>query len=84
MAVKLPVHVAFITLLISASCTVKKEQKANVRDVYKAEGYHLTWADEFNRSGKPDAANWTYERALSEMKSCNGTSQKMPSVKMEC
>jgi beta-glucanase (GH16 family) len=64
MAVKLPVHVAFITLLISASCTVKKEQKANVRDVYKAEGYHLTWADEFNRSGKPDPANWTYEKGF--------------------
>jgi beta-glucanase (GH16 family) len=28
---------------------------------YKKEGYELVWADEFNTTGKPDSANWTYE-----------------------
>jgi beta-glucanase (GH16 family) len=27
-------------------------------------GYALAWADEFNRDGRPDPANWTYERGF--------------------
>ena len=27
-------------------------------------GYALVWADEFNRDGPPDPANWTYERGF--------------------
>src|SRR4029453_1411666 len=27
-------------------------------------GYTLVWADEFNRDGAPDPANWTYERGF--------------------
>src|SRR5688572_6437346 len=27
-------------------------------------GYALVWADEFARDGRPDPANWTYERGL--------------------
>jgi hypothetical protein len=25
-------------------------------------GYKLVWADEFNKNGVPDPANWTYEK----------------------
>lgn len=27
-------------------------------------GYELVWADEFDRDGRPDSANWTYERGF--------------------
>ncbi len=27
-------------------------------------GYKLVWADEFDRDGRPDPANWTYERGF--------------------
>lgn len=27
-------------------------------------GYQLVWADEFNRDGAPDPANWTYEKGF--------------------
>lgn len=29
--------------------------------LYKKEGYKLVWADEFNKNGKPDSTNWSYE-----------------------
>lgn len=28
------------------------------------DGYRLVWADEFNTDGRPDPANWTYERGF--------------------
>ncbi len=31
---------------------------------YKKEGYQLVWADEFNKEGKPDTANWKYEHGF--------------------
>ncbi len=27
-------------------------------------GYKLVWADEFNKAGRPDAANWNYEQGF--------------------
>jgi beta-glucanase (GH16 family) len=27
-------------------------------------GYKLTWSDEFNRNGRPDSSNWTYEKGF--------------------
>lgn len=30
----------------------------------KEEGYNLVWADEFNKNGRPDSANWTYEKGF--------------------
>lgn len=29
-----------------------------------ADGYRLVWADEFEEDGRPDPANWTYERGF--------------------
>jgi beta-glucanase (GH16 family) len=31
---------------------------------YVAEGYHLVWAEEFNRNGKPDTTVWRYENGF--------------------
>lgn len=30
----------------------------------KTGGYKLVWADEFNKEGRPDSANWSYEEGL--------------------
>ena len=30
----------------------------------EAAGYELVWADEFDRDGRPDSTNWTYERGF--------------------
>ena len=27
-------------------------------------GYHLVWQDEFNRAGRPNPKNWTYEHSF--------------------
>jgi beta-glucanase (GH16 family) len=32
--------------------------------MYRKNGYHLVWEDEFNRDGKPDSANWIYENGF--------------------
>ncbi len=32
--------------------------------LYAEEGYRLVWSDEFDRDGRPDPANWTFERGL--------------------
>ena len=29
-----------------------------------SEGFHLVWADEFNKDGPPDSANWGFERGF--------------------
>jgi len=36
----------------------------NAADLYLAEGLKLVWADEFNKEGKPDPANWRFERGF--------------------
>ncbi len=49
----------FIFLLVAACnrhAAVKTKQTTVTPD-----GYTLVWADEFNRKGKPDTANWNYE-----------------------
>jgi beta-glucanase (GH16 family) len=34
------------------------------QDPYATDGYKLVWADEFERDGRPDPANWTHERGF--------------------
>ena len=46
--------------------------------------YKLVWADEFNKSGPPDAANWKFEQALYVITNCSGINRKMPGVAMAC
>jgi len=46
------------SLLLMMACS----HRLNTGDAkLKAEGYQLVWADEFNKQGKPDTANWNYE-----------------------
>jgi beta-glucanase (GH16 family) len=45
-----------ITLLISGC---EAQESANPDTGY--EGYNLVWADEFEKDGSPNSANWTYE-----------------------
>ena len=53
---------AFILMWVFQSCVPIKALR--ISDQYHSEGYRLVWNDEFNESGKPDAANWTYEEGF--------------------
>lgn len=57
-----PINLFLIALVtIATSC---KTRQAAVADAYKAEGYHLVWADEFSKNGAPDSTNWQYEKGF--------------------
>lgn len=49
-----------ILLLFVLGCNRHAAVKSNDATV-TADGYKLVWADEFNKNGKPDSANWNYE-----------------------
>lgn len=59
----------FIVILIVVFSQTALAQKLNS---YKADfsapksiqGYKLIWNDEFNKNGKPDEANWRYEKGF--------------------
>lgn len=61
------VFVMACLVLVMASAVVAQDTKSpgdvekNVR-VYA--GYELVWADEFDKDGRPDPCNWTYERGF--------------------
>lgn len=46
-----------ISLLTSACAT----RRATVNTI---PGYKLVWSDEFNKDGRPDSTNWTYEKGF--------------------
>lgn len=48
--------------LIFQSCAAHKETVKSVS--YASEGYQLVWADEFEKPGVPNPANWTYEEGF--------------------
>lgn len=37
---------------------------ASLLNTHDTSGYRLVWADEFNRDGQPDTANWNYEHGF--------------------
>jgi beta-glucanase (GH16 family) len=57
-----------IFLLVSAhtlcAFSINAQITKAARNLYKKEGYRLVWADEFNKNGKPDSANWGYEHGF--------------------
>ena len=56
-----------IVLILSAgsfSCRTAGESAVGVKSRYANDGYHLIWAEEFNRSGKPDTTFWSYENGF--------------------
>jgi len=52
--------ISVIFLFISFYC---KAQRVNL-PTETAGGYRLVWADEFNREGPPDTANWRFEKGF--------------------
>jgi beta-glucanase (GH16 family) len=48
---------ASLAVLLFTSCS---HRLSNANRNSK-EGYRLVWSDEFNKDGRPDSANWTYE-----------------------
>lgn len=55
--------VTAITVIILVSLIVgcKTQSKAPATS---PDGYRLVWSDEFNKNGKPDTANWGYEKGF--------------------
>ncbi|MBL7737925.1 MAG: glycoside hydrolase family 16 protein [Chitinophagaceae bacterium] len=63
---KKPAYVAacsFITALSLLWLACNHEKKVAGRSAEK-DMYVLVWADEFNKEGKPDSANWNYEQGF--------------------
>ena len=52
---------ALFILIISVAHGCKVSTRAASEKAFKKEGYKLVWADEFNKDGLPDTANWRYE-----------------------
>jgi beta-glucanase (GH16 family) len=62
-----PLAVAISLLVASgawaADSAAQPQAKADAAQP-QYEGYKLVWADEFDKDGQPDPANWTYERGF--------------------
>lgn len=53
-----------ITMWVAlAACRAQKPVETSDAGTDK-DGYKLVWADEFNNNGRPDTANWDYERGF--------------------
>src|SRR4051794_7789926 len=53
-----------LVLAITAFAGCKTRRISTVSEAYIAEGYKLVWADEFNKSGRPDTTSWHYENGF--------------------
>jgi beta-glucanase (GH16 family) len=63
MLYRTPVHLAAITFLVLPAGPVPAAPPDS--DTCPAsDGYELIWADEFDRDGRPNPENWTYERGF--------------------
>jgi beta-glucanase (GH16 family) len=51
-------------LIFLQSCSARKSAGIKKITDYAAEGYRLTWSDEFDQDGIPDPKNWTYEKGF--------------------
>ena len=70
-----------LSIILALYAAVAGEPAA--RQAPSADGWKLTWADEFENSGRPDPRNWTYETALSETMNFSGTSRRTPGAKTD-
>ncbi|MGH7573993.1 MAG: glycoside hydrolase family 16 protein, partial [Longimicrobiales bacterium] len=65
----LPVALAFMCLVITSG-TFAEQATHRCGDgrtkpcVLQGTEYELVWSDEFDQDGRPDPANWTYERGF--------------------
>ncbi|HEU4903600.1 MAG TPA: glycoside hydrolase family 16 protein [Flavisolibacter sp.] len=53
---------AVLVTTVFAGC--KARHAGAAASAYRDEGYVLVWADEFNKNGAPDSANWGYENGF--------------------
>src|SRR4051794_22425473 len=51
-----------LTITLLTSCKTRRLSTAS--KAYRAEGYKLVWADEFNKNGRPDSGSWRYEKGF--------------------
>jgi beta-glucanase (GH16 family) len=61
---RLKYAIVVMLILSTTMWTCKTVKQASVSDRYNADGYHLVWADEFNRNGAPDSASWRFEKGF--------------------
>lgn len=59
----LVVHAVFLAWAVPSTDARHPSQRSTAFD-RSAPEYELVWADEFEREGSPDPANWTYERGF--------------------
>jgi beta-glucanase (GH16 family) len=62
MTTMMKISAAFFLFVFA--CTTSRQTGTAKDKAPGNEGYELVWADEFNKNGRPDAANWDYERGF--------------------
>jgi beta-glucanase (GH16 family) len=50
--------------LLSMTISIKAQENTSGSNSNSSTGYKLVWSDEFNKDGRPDPNNWTYERGF--------------------
>jgi beta-glucanase (GH16 family) len=61
--IKLYIFTTFYLICMMTSI-VTAQQAGSSSNSNPAAGYKLVWSDEFNKDGRPDPNNWTYERGF--------------------
>jgi beta-glucanase (GH16 family) len=50
--------------LLSMTISIIAQENTSSSNSNSSTGYKLVWSDEFNKNGRPDPNNWTYERGF--------------------
>jgi len=50
--------------LLSMTISIIAQENTSSSNSNSSTGYKLVWSDEFNKDGRPDPNNWTYERGF--------------------
>jgi beta-glucanase (GH16 family) len=61
--IKLHIFTTFYLICMMTSI-VSARQAGSSTNSNSSTGYELVWSDEFNKDGRPDPNNWTYERGF--------------------
>lgn len=62
MSIKNHFHKITVAFLLLAGCNHRIPASKSLQK--DKDGYTLVWADEFNKEGRPDSANWNYEHGF--------------------
>ncbi len=60
---KLNVYLA-VSLIATITLSIAAKQTGSSSNSSPPTGFKLVWSDEFNKDGRPDPNNWTYERGF--------------------